>query len=154
MAPTVCPIRRAISCFVSIFLAASVIFAIGGWRPAAKSLHEYYIGVLFIFLSSYFTIMFFISKRKLIESYLIIIVGAALAYPVSIFSYVTYFAVFENEMLVKAIKYLKFDAILTMMAFFPTVFLVWLFGGLVGAFILLLNRVGFLPYRKRCSSAI
>jgi hypothetical protein len=133
---------RILICLLSVLLASGVIAISDGWRPGAKLLHIYYPGVLTVFLFSYALIMFSITRGRLLKSYWLIATTTALAYPVAFFAYAIYFAAFENELFVNALRQIAFvrDAPLIFLLL-PTISLAWLFGALVGIIFLALSWV-------------
>ena len=134
-------------CFVAIVLALATIAMTGGWKNAARSLQEFYFGVLGIFLILYALTMFVITGTRFARSYWLIPVAAFAAYPVTTLAYYGYLAAFEREALLSALQQIEpLGLVVITFIAIPTTSLAWLFGALAGTvFVVLSRRIGFTP---------
>jgi hypothetical protein len=145
--------RRFIISILSILVAHGAMALIDAGHSAAKLLHEWYVGVLALFLISLVILMTAVLRGHLEKSLWAIPVSALLCYPAAAFAYVTYFSLFEPQRFFNSMTQVEsstgtfafvhlLDMILLIVFWGPTVSLAWLFGILAGAAFLLIARIG------------
>src|SRR5438105_4926401 len=98
---------RIALCFAAIALACATIAMTGGWKNAARSLQDFYFGIVGTFLVLYALTMFAITSTRFAHSYWLIPVAAFVAYPVTTLAYFGYLAAFEHEALLNALRHIE-----------------------------------------------
>lgn len=145
-------IHRFTLCLLSSLVAFVGATLIGAGHPAEKLLHEWYAGVLTLFLIFFVILMSAALRGSLERSFWAIPISAALCYPAAAFAYIVYFSSLEPQRFVNAVNQLQwstgtsavvrlFDIIILIFFIGPTVSLAWLFGVLVGGVFLLIRRL-------------
>lgn len=134
--------HRMVLCVLSTILATGGFAASGGWRPAAKLLHEWFGSVLLIFLFLFVALMFITIRGKLTQSMWAIVISALLTYPAATLSYVFYFALFEPKRFMNALTHIPaLDVVFGLLLVAPTISFAWLFGAFAGILFVALGRV-------------
>jgi hypothetical protein len=143
--------HRFIVCSLSIVAAYGAAALIGVGHPAAKLLHEWYPGVLGLFLIFLAILMSVVLRGGLEKSFWAIPLSSALCYPAATLAYIAYFSSFEPQRFANVITQVQpstgtalghfFDIVLLIVLFGPTVSLAWLFGLLAGVAFLLIARL-------------
>ena len=143
-------IRRFTFCLLSSLVACGGATLIGAGHPSAKLLHEWYAGVLTLFLIFFVLLMSAALRDGLERSFWAIPVSAALCYPAAALAYIVYFSSFEPQRFVNTVNQVQsstdasvrlFDIILLIFLIGPTISLAWLFGILAGVAFLLIGRL-------------
>ena len=128
-------------CLVAIVLALATVAMTGGWKSGARSLQDFYFGVLVTFLFLYTLTMFAITSTRFATSYWLIPVAAFLAFPVTTLAYYGYLATFQREALLSAVQRIEPLGLVAMtFVAIPTLSLAWLFGALAGTVFVVLSR--------------
>jgi hypothetical protein len=137
--------HRPMLCLLSVFFACVVTGISGAYGPAAKLLHQWYVGVAAIFVLIFAALMVFALRGRLNNSYWIVPASAALSYPAASAAYVIYFSIFEPQRLLNGISRIDvLEAIAVVFLIVPTVSFAWLFGVSAGAAFILLQRARWL----------
>jgi cobalamin synthase len=145
-------IHRFILCLLSSIVACGGATLIGAGHPAEKLLHEWYTGVLALFLIFFVILMSAALRGGLERSFWAIPISATLCYPAAAFAYIVYFSSFEPQRFANAVNQVQsstdtsavvrlFDIILLIFFIGPTISLAWLFGVLAGIAFLLIGRL-------------
>jgi hypothetical protein len=134
--------HRLAICFLSVLLALVGVVASGTWQHGAKLLHVWYAGVLAFFLFFFSILLFLMTRGRLVRSIWLVPVGAALSYPAFALAYVAYFAMFEYERTLNALRHFDLaDIIVMSFLLLPTISVTWLFGGLAGLIVVIFERL-------------
>jgi hypothetical protein len=126
---------------LSVVIAYAGLTISGAWEPAAKLLHRWSHGVLIAFLLIFAVSMFLTLRGRLVNSFWMIPISAALGYPAATLAYVVYFAAFDPQRLLNSLGYGQTSDVLILLLFLgPTVSFAWLFGAIAGVVFFLLER--------------
>ena len=132
---------RIFVCIVAIAVALATVAMTGSWKTAARSLQDYYFGILVTFLVLYTLAMIAITSTSFAESYWLIPVASFLAFPVTTAAYFGYLAVFQHEALFSAIHRIDFLGLVAMTFIaIPSSSLAWVFGALAGMVFIVLSK--------------
>lgn len=135
--------RRVAYCLLSVALSCGVFWLVGGANlPAKLKLHRWYPDVAVIFLGAFSAMMIIALRGRFVTSAWPALLCVPLGYISAPIAYITYFALFESELLSKTLSRIPLTE------FIPIAFLLaslaslsWLFGGLAGALFILLRYV-------------
>jgi len=99
--------HRIMLCLLSTIIAFAGVALTGAGNPAAKLLHQWYYGVLAIFLAVFTALMVLVLRGNRERSLWAIPLSAALSYPAATFAYMAYFVSFEPQRLLNTLNQIR-----------------------------------------------
>jgi hypothetical protein len=133
--------HRLLLCILSSLLAFGGFTVCGLSQPAARMLHKWYNGTIWIFMFFFISLMFMALRARLLRSAWVIPLCVLLSFPSASLAYLAYFGLFEPSRLnaLTQVGFFQFTFMLLILS--PAISLVWLFGGLAGSLFLIMSRI-------------
>jgi hypothetical protein len=131
--------RRFLIWTSGIVISIGLLAVTHGSQTAEKLLQKWFFGVVLLFFILFAVLTVFAVRENVVRSLWVVPVGAVLAYPAAVLSYVLYFTVMEPTRF--AMKHFWWPDILFGILIGPTISLAWVFGGLAGLSVFLLSRI-------------
>jgi hypothetical protein len=134
--------HRLLLCILSSLLAFGGFTVCGLSQPAARMLHKWYNGTIWIFMFFFISLMFMALRARLLRSAWVIPLCVLLSFPSASLAYLAYFGLFEPSRLLNALTQVGlFQFTFMLLILSPAISLVWLFGGLAGSLFLIMSRI-------------
>jgi hypothetical protein len=100
--------HRLLLCILSSLVAFGGFTVCGLSQPAARMLHKWYNGTIWIFMFFFISLMFMALRARLLRSAWVIPLCVLLSFPSASLAYLAYFGLFEPSRLLNALTQVGF----------------------------------------------